>query len=139
MIFNIFLGFLDGSRAIRDLPLLHQLYKLIEESKEKGVSESESSALLGQSKLNGRALIKNLLKDKIIEYYSTSHRRQTVRRLGKILILKLIMMKNSIFFSLVDTYCQNIVVNIINRLKKRSTMPCHQMNNLWRRRTMSHL
>lgn len=80
MIFTIILGFLDGSRGIRDLPLLHQLYKLIEESKEKGVSESESSALLGQSKLNGRALIKNLWKDKIIDYYTTSHRRQTVRR-----------------------------------------------------------
>lgn len=77
------LGFLDDSHAVRDLPLLHQLYKLIEESKEKGVSETESNVLLGQSKLNGRALIKNLLTDKIIDYYTTSHKRQTVRRLGK--------------------------------------------------------
>ncbi|XP_055298279.1 general transcription factor 3C polypeptide 1 isoform X2 [Sitodiplosis mosellana] len=73
-------GFLDWSHTIRDLPLLHQLYKLIDESKEKGVSETESNAFLGQSKLNGRALMKNLLRDKIIEYYTTSHKRQTIRR-----------------------------------------------------------
>ena len=84
MIFCSKLGFLDCSHAIRDLPLLHQLYKLIEESKEKGVSESESNAFLGQSKLNGRALMRNLLKDKLIEYYTTSHKRQTIRRFEKL-------------------------------------------------------
>lgn len=73
-------GFLDESHAIRDVPLMYQLFKMIESSKEIGVSESECSAYLGQSKLNGRALIKNLLKDKKIEFYSTSHKRQTVRR-----------------------------------------------------------
>lgn len=74
---------MDGSHAIRELPLLHQLYKLIEESKEKGVSESECNAFLGQSKLNGRALVKNLLKDKLIDYYTASHKRQTIRRFEK--------------------------------------------------------
>lgn len=77
---NLKSGFLDDSHAIRDLPLLHQLYKLIEHSKEKGVSETESNAFLGQSKLNGRALVRNLVKDKIIDFYTTSHKRQNIRR-----------------------------------------------------------
>lgn len=82
VIFHLKSGFLDNSHTIRDLPLLHQLYKLIEESKEKGVSEAESNAFLGQSKLNGRALVRNLLNDNIVEYYTTSHKRQTIRRYG---------------------------------------------------------
>ncbi|XP_031625024.1 general transcription factor 3C polypeptide 1 [Contarinia nasturtii] len=73
-------GFLDESKAIKDVPILHQLYKLIESRKEHGISESEASAYLGQSKLNGRALIRSLLKDKQIEYYITSKQRQTVRQ-----------------------------------------------------------
>lgn len=79
-LFSLFSGFLDDSHAIRELPLLYQLYKLIESSKELGVSETEACAYLGQTKLNGRAMVKNLLKNSIIEFYSTSQKRQTVRR-----------------------------------------------------------
>lgn len=87
-------SFLDDSHAVRDLPILHQLYKLIEASKELGVSEAEASAYLGQSKLNGRALIRNLLRNASIEFYSSSHKRQTVRRLVATLINVRIRKKN---------------------------------------------
>lgn len=73
-------GFLDDSNSIKDVPLLYQLYRLIESTKENGISESEASAYLGQSKLNGRAMIRSLLREKQIEYYNTSKQRQTVRQ-----------------------------------------------------------
>lgn len=74
------LGFLDESHAIRDTPITYQLYKHIESTKEMGVSEGEAAAYLGQSKLNGRALIRALLKNSLIEFYTTHQQRQTVRR-----------------------------------------------------------
>lgn len=79
-VFIHIVGFLDNSHAVRDLPLLHQIYRLIEQSKEKGVSESEASVYFGQTKLNGRALIRSLLKEKLIDFYTTNQKRQTVRR-----------------------------------------------------------
>lgn len=75
---------MDETNEVRDLPLLRQLYTLFEESLERGVSEVEVTKHFGQTKLNGRALIRNLLKDGKIEYYTTHHGRQTIRRLTNI-------------------------------------------------------
>lgn len=68
------------------------------------MSEGEASAYFGQSKLSGRALIKNLLKDSRIEFYISSQKRQTIRRYFSIFIqkkgqkLKFCLTKNEINF-----------------------------------------
>lgn len=74
------LGFLDDSHAVRDTPIVYQLYKQIESSKETGVSEAEATAFLGQSKLNGRALVKSVTRSSVVDYYTTNQGRQTLKR-----------------------------------------------------------
>lgn len=73
-------GFLDDSHAIRDTPITYQLYQHIESAKEMGISETEANAYLGQSKLNGRSLIRSFMRSSTIEYYTTNHKRQILKR-----------------------------------------------------------
>lgn len=75
-----YLGFLDESHGVHDTPILYQLYKHIKSTKEVGVSETEASKFLGQSKLNGRALVRNCMRSSTLEFYTTSQGRQTLRR-----------------------------------------------------------
>lgn len=71
---------MDESHAVRDTPIAYQLFKHIESTKEMGVSETEATAFLGQSKLNGRAVTRNFMKASIVDYYTTNQGRQTLRR-----------------------------------------------------------
>lgn len=73
-------GFLDASHEVLEIPLLHQVYDYIRSSKEKGASEPEIGVYFGQSKLNVRAVVKNLVKTTNIDFYTTFHQRQTIRR-----------------------------------------------------------
>lgn len=75
-----FLGFLDDSHAVRDTPIVYQLYKHIESSKEVGVSEAEATVFLGQSKLNGRALVKSVTRTSAVDFYIANQGRQIVKR-----------------------------------------------------------
>lgn len=79
-LFGFCSGFLDDSQAVYDTPLGYQLYKHVESTKELGVSETEACAFLGQSKLNGRALVRNLVRTSMLDFYATNQGRQTVRR-----------------------------------------------------------
>lgn len=73
---------MDDSHAVRDTPIAYQLYKLIESSKETGVSETEATAFLGQSKLNGRALVRTITRSSVVDFYTTNQGRQTLKRYG---------------------------------------------------------
>lgn len=73
-------GFLDDSHAVRDTPIAYQLFKHIESTKELGVSEAEATSFLGQSKLNGRSVVRSFMKASIVDYYTTNQGRQTLRR-----------------------------------------------------------
>lgn len=74
------IGFLDDTHAVRDTPIAYQLYKKIESSKEMGVSEAEATTYFGQSKLNGRALIRSFVRNSVVDFYTTNQGRQTLRR-----------------------------------------------------------
>lgn len=74
------LGFLDTSNEVLGIPILHQIYEYIKSSKENGVSEHEVGIQFGQSKLAARALVRKLIKQCNLEYYTVNKQRQNVRR-----------------------------------------------------------
>lgn len=73
-------GFLDVSHEVLEIPLLHQVYQYIGTTKEEGVSEFEVGQNFGQSKLSVRSIIRKFLDEKIIDFYTTTRQRQSVRR-----------------------------------------------------------
>lgn len=81
LLYFILLGFLDeNNHTVRDTPLAYQMYKHIESSKDIGVSEAEAITYFGQSKLNGRSMIRSFVRTKIVDFYTTNQGRQTLRR-----------------------------------------------------------
>lgn len=73
-------GFLDASHEVLEIPLLHQAYDYIKSTESLGASELEVGQHFGQNKLSVRAIIKKLVNFNIIEFYTTTCQRQSVRR-----------------------------------------------------------
>lgn len=73
-------GFLDVSHEVLEIPLLHQVYQYIGTTKEEGASELEVGQYFGQSKLSVRSIIRKFLDEKLIDFYTTTRQRQSVRR-----------------------------------------------------------
>lgn len=73
-------GFLDVSKQQLNRPLVYQICQKIEEAGKKGMSQSEIGKYFGLSKLNSRAVLRKIMRERNISFYMADEGRQRVSR-----------------------------------------------------------
>lgn len=79
LIFLIFAD-LDTSKQKLNFPFLKQANRLVEESRQGGLSQTELGAKLGMTKLHTRTILRNLAKTKIVATYMNDVGKQRVTK-----------------------------------------------------------
>lgn len=74
-----YLGFLEESRLM-NRPLLSQCYYIIDQAKEKGISQTELGIKLGSNKLLARLMLRSLLKMNVVIMVSSEDARKRFYR-----------------------------------------------------------
>lgn len=73
-------GTWSETREVIEVPILTQIYQMIKESKEIGVSELEFGRAFALGRLSRRAMLKKIKKLANVEFYVSSEGRQKTRR-----------------------------------------------------------
>lgn len=71
---------MDTSRQKLNIPYLKQANRFVEESRQKGLSQTELGAKLGMTKLHTRTILRNLVKTKIVATYMNDVGKQRVTK-----------------------------------------------------------
>lgn len=73
-------GFLDISNQLLNRPLLHQVYRKIEETGTEGMSQLEIGAEFGLPKLNARSVLRKMQRQRDLKFYMKDEGRQRVSK-----------------------------------------------------------
>lgn len=73
-------GYLDEGNRLLDRPMLSQAYRAIEKAGVEGLSQVQIGTELGVTKLQARAMCRNLMKAKVVDMYLQDIGRQRVTR-----------------------------------------------------------
>lgn len=72
--------FLNISNQVFNRPLLHQVYKTIDDSGREGMSQQEIGTQLGLSKLNARSVLRRVQRQRNVSFYMKDEGRQRVSK-----------------------------------------------------------